>query len=406
MAIFCGQFGSLFISAIFCTYQLYIVCVQYLQYDVSTTTTLTYPTNDTPPSITVCTTSHWPLLRPFRDKLTPSLIGKLTNQSFHDRIGCLKEGQYLIMSDKMENFTASKLIKRYHVCYEYAFNSSVKFNFARSSRLLYIKLSSVTFDKLLFVHIHGSNTDISGNFNNLEFPSIIINKSRDYSFTYDHYDLHCQPYPYVTDCYDYNQIKCGTQSRCIEECINANLLKNYNHLNDQFVFRQLDNTSLYFNQYQVYRDRHERARKVCFPRFRWRPCHQQLYTHYSIPRIEPIGHGGIRYGPGYAPSTMVVYKPTMVLTDFVIYVLSTVGFWLGVAPPTILFNIQRYVVSQIATDQTNQSKRAKVNMERFISRQIKTNHELNVRLDLLNRQLVSIKKNCNSNSSRMSRVEI
>ena len=389
MAIFCDQLGSFLISAIFCTYQLYIVCVQYLQYDVSTMTTLTYPTNNTPPSITICTESHLQLLEPFKSNLTPSLIDKLTNYSFHEEIWFFTERNFVRLSDKMENFTASKLIKRYHICYEYAFNSSVKVNYARTDRVLYIKLSSVTFGKLMMVHIHSHDTDISGSFDSMEFPGIVIHKSRDYSFIYDHYDLHFQPYPYVTDCMDYKWFKCGSQSKCLDECINNYLLRYYNQLNDNYVFRKFSNDTISYSDSLVETDYHQVALGKCAPYFRQRPCHFHLHTHYSIPTSRPLGHGAIIYGPGYAPCTMVDYMPTMVLTDFVIYALSTVGFWLGVAPPTLLYSVQTYIASKITNDRINQSDRNQLNTARFISYQIKINRELNTKLDRISRSHVN-----------------
>ena len=45
---------SCIICTLLCLYQVNQVCVQYFAYDVNTSVVLRYPTNDTPPAITVC----------------------------------------------------------------------------------------------------------------------------------------------------------------------------------------------------------------------------------------------------------------------------------------------------------------------------------------------------------------
>ena len=53
--------------------------------------------------------------------------------------------------------------------------------------------------------------------------------------------------------------------------------------------------------------------------------------------------------PSFMPVTRIVYSPTISLIDFIVYILSTISFWLGIAPLSILFDIYDRIVSKLAT---------------------------------------------------------
>ena len=97
-----------------------------------------------------------------------------------------------------------------------------------------------------------------------------------------------------------------------------------------------------------------KANEVCMKMFPKKECHQLIYSSSKLLiSSRSYSYFQLIYSAKKSPFTYVTYNPSLVVIDFVVYVLSTISFWLGIAPLTMMLDIRKWFEKRKKRNQTH-----------------------------------------------------
>ena len=158
---------------------------------------------------------------------------------------------------------------------------------------------------------------------------------------------------------------------------------------------------------------HGKIVKECENRFKSPDCYSTLYVKYSNPEksdekeYKNASELILILRSSHMPVTRIVYSPSISLIDFIVYILSTISFWLNVAPLSILFDIYDRILRKIETDRHGQSQgQYHRNRRRHADQIQRLRTELNAQDQRLNEQERRHRLELDTLRMRMDRMNI
>ena len=156
--------------------------------------------------------------------------------------------------------------------------------------------------------------------------------------------------PYRTDCVDYRQYDCKSQHSCIGKCVSDSLYEHLDlicggllttDLNNRTQFVPLNGSlekTLGFGKhpnynYSIYVQVSLYFHYECQKKFEKDACYQSIYSDYSTPDFtEQSNEMTVNIKSGRRPNMFIQFVPKLTTIDFIVYVLSSISFWLCFNP--------------------------------------------------------------------------
>lgn len=149
--------------------------------------------------------------------------------------------------------------------------------------------------------------------------------------------------PY-TNCFDYATHFGAKDSRdCVDNCVSRLLLRknlwDNTHLANE-VIAMKEELEIVTSRMKESHGRYKEVFGNCTNKCRnGDPCSMEFFAT-EVTRSETGGDDlSLMLKTSTHPYTYSTYTPALSLTDFVVYVLSTFSFWLGIAPLTLMFKV-------------------------------------------------------------------
>ena len=144
------------------------------------------------------------------------------------------------------------------------------------------------------------------------------------------------PFPFQTDCRDYESEDFDSQIDCINDCMNKSTVAAFNKI--PFSIFQLDPIELkHINTRdlgnEIFADQFQKIETKCLDQCNQADC-DDSYTLSQVSKEEKVnGGGGLSFmvNAPRGPSFLVTHRPLMPLTDYLVYVLSCFGTWFGLS---------------------------------------------------------------------------
>lgn len=168
--------------------------------------------------------------------------------------------------------------------------------------------------------------------------------------TFEEVEQKLLPAPYATNCLDYHDLKLGTKVYCYKQC----LMKRYNKHFGGSVKRKafiaagsewervpFEKSGEKYSGNALREDQLICGRKCARSECRF---HQfkTIATSKTKTTSESSGNKIMVLAPSH-PKLTVVYKPLIIMIDFITYVFSCVSFWFGWSPLMLIFSAASYL---------------------------------------------------------------
>ena len=355
---------SLLICSSGCIWQLTLVFDQYFRYYVSTEVMVRYLTHDTPPAISICEPSNLRTPLDIYNK-TPTPEEFITGFRIQDPNSVVVEytsySESPEMINALENLTLfyemSKYVKLAGPCYRYGHRVNVKMDLTHSHELVnfqfYLENSPLAgMDFRLYIIMHSADTDWNKKDEDSEVAFISkdnLNQTLIYAFEY--YEQSKLESPYTTKCYNYLKSGCKSRDHCIEQCLQQYFNLNGFWLTDAAIYDFNSTVVVHYSpgEYQSVRERCEEKHA--------RPnCREKIFTNYAKPTYRDLGKsGGINlfFYQSHRPSVFITFRPYLAVIEFVIYVFSTLSFWLCVTPLSLLIGFGEIAKERVKRKKAN-----------------------------------------------------
>ena len=379
-----------------CSWQLQLICNQYFKYDVITQISILTPDTLEPPSLTTCFPLESVLPKTNNDFIgsynsndnlnEPICVYNNKTPSINEITDMVKIG---VTWEELPNKTSyeqpydrMKISKSFHnprVCYTFDVNETFPGNWSNS-------ITGEEFYKIDFmanfnttqlpytVYIHSIDRTIGSHDTPFIQNLLVLAKSpfssppppgalgqrgtiggkvEDYTkLTYDKYRSELLTPPYVSDCEHYDQTHghCNSKLRCIEMCVIDGFIEKLGKLPNLSLIGNVTSELALIGEFDPSNDSLQSTidhiQWTCAAKYQKQDCVQDKYHLYhgqkSVFTVIQSDAIKIALAPSPKPEIHSIYKPSLLLIDFVVYILSTVGFWLGVAPLSILFEINLF----------------------------------------------------------------
>ena len=227
---------------------------------------------------------------------------------------------------------------------------------------------------------------------------------------YDYSAFQLLPAPYKTKCVDYqNLLGCQSREKCIEICISNSELNQFETLASDIHYEMTNLTNIgnssmgqyrFFglNEESNYKSRFNKMLRsiahTCHRKYVETECIDQSYHNLQVSAIAEKGQPSSSYQLRTMPSSsaarfITIALPVVSLTDFVVYIMSVVSFWLTVSPYDLMEWFIRRMAEKINGDQ-RPSNRSLINMDiRSFQRRLDRVETL---FEIVNRMKVQIRK--------------
>lgn len=357
-----------------CLVQVINISHDYFRYGTTTKTTISYPEYVLPPNISFCSRIgevvdiekahqlHNITFNGVDDqfhlevftKLTLSQIFNLVPVANETLLSCrLREpGQYFSHSEERcsRYFSVSRYFMQNSICYLYAFTPEGLYDFESVSqadidrgRIYSLHLSYERFKRVkyltIIVHASPLPTD-SRYFSARTLRKIFSNENYSsqtgYTCSYVEFTAELLPFPYDTSCGLNNGL---LQTDCNQICLTEKAMRTFNRIPFNWLITEA-NTSYLDNKLLANADFKNKTLQRLFTKIQHR-CRDQcrisdcLEYHFSTKLLD------IDYQTDYMihvrvllpldPSVRVVFDAKFSTTDYIVFVMSCLGTWLGIS---------------------------------------------------------------------------
>jgi len=221
---------------------------------------------------------------------------------------------------------------------------------------------------------------------------------------FDYIEVELLPSPYVTNCIDYKKsFNCMSRAHCIEKCHEQFEMSKFGrHAFD--VHHQIDNTSKYdsiplfqhqINNLTALKERLHYLTTECERLVRNTDCREQFYVNHKMQRNRWTNRKvTLCFYPKNRPPVSCKALPVLPPVDFVVYVLSVLGFWLAISPLAVLEWLgERYSrrSNTIEPNLQHQLNLEKVKVKRLKSVIRELENRMNDRFNTIDQEIVKIK---------------
>lgn len=320
-------------------WQVYYISRQYFAYNYVTRVVIEHPDELQLPATVVCFTIQ------FESSLNQILTARImlektaTVDEFVDNI---------ILGTSQSRGNMHKHLLQQMVCYVLAPNVTVA-GTDRSFNQYWLYLALLNMKSIpqrkpmkgfLFLD---KLRDHTFNYNSFQvFDIAADNSDNSYIYKYTHYERELLPPPYATNCCDYKtQTQFDSQQDCIDNCKIKKFIEQVNYLPDFTLiskpfdypifspFGYAHNESLKGITDQIKRD----CKQLC----NMKDCYISTFVPYLSKRLTVNSANGQKQlifsiAVPNQPKFTCIYTPIMHLTDYAIYLISCVSFWLGFSP--------------------------------------------------------------------------
>lgn len=322
-------------------FQIYQVSEQYFRYETVTQLSIYYPKEVVPPKVAACFARDLGsnIFKDIETRIRIEINGRrLLNPKAIILNGTTNAEKYRL------NITKFK--KNYHECFSLALRNDEPFEarwlttVSAEPQFFEVLMNASTLSGLEIVQffLKDRQLDFFGpSENGVESIRKLSNSTSGYghqnfiSLSYSNFKSHLLKHPYKTDCIDYVDHALESQHHCIDSCI----LKEYNSIFDfdplsvltrNPKFKRPSSKEMATNWYRM-----ASIDELCSDKCRQQDCKKDLY----VPKIigtEALEDFGFELYLPIDPVIETKFKPEISLTDFVTYILSCIGFWLGFSP--------------------------------------------------------------------------
>lgn len=377
------------LALIGCLWQLFDISQEYLAYDAVTQLTIRRPKRIIPPSLVICidyvsllnettkprvanlTLDNILDISPEYDKLTTNCSRHETDGYAWHEVNCSSA------------FKVTKFVKQGYTCYDYTLSSNASISYRHLTNSFYTPhVFRIIWDPLLITQVNymtfymkSPSRQLRGNCdafaeNTRDIVDAKTGESEQNAvwFTYATFNSVLLPLPYKTRCRNYTDSGFKSQEHCYEKCVRNLAVQEINKM--PFSIR-VTRTTQYRNLTVISGTDIENVtlakqlsnlEKRCDLNCESPDCNEQDI----VPRIIANAKGFKPEFTVYAsnePDITTRFKPKVTMVEFLTYVLSIVGCWLGISPLGALIGIDVFgrlrdcsCFSGKQSDKTNENK--------------------------------------------------
>lgn len=195
--------------------------------------------------------------------------------------------------------------------------------------------------------------------------------SKLFTIKYIIYVSHLLPSPYSTNCIDYTGKMLDGTGHCYEQCARNESLKAFDKLFPGPVINEKDNYSLLSlsNQTRETYEKIERIKSACSMVCNMKNCTDYVITPY-LDTMTDFSRMIFDVCFPNQPNIVTEYSPYLSLANFIVSMLSTIGFWIGIS----LFDVQQLITGLIVKSNKKNVDGAKSSVMRRRRKSSLVNH--------------------------------
>lgn len=342
------NFVSWTVSTVGLGWQLYFIFNQYFAYPTSTNVNIDIPEIAVVPNVSIYHGSSGEHKAAMERNETLESVCKLSPH--------LGQTKYAFEIQGKTRYATNKLISYALVQYDFLYRHQHDL-LSDTMVVFYSNATQLPANGTYYIEAHTKFSAASTAAVDAKFSALITY----YVITYELFSSQLLEPPYRTQCYDYDTIGYVSARDCFEDCRKSLAVEKFNQFYfDTFVEcepRMKYNNATSSNCYRVDNNMCEpaqlasaraniesRCRRHCFL---GRPCYKDITVTTIIAKGHSPDTAQFKYffylDTPKRPFTATVHEPAITLTDFIVYVLSSFSFWLGVAPLTMMSNFRKIV---------------------------------------------------------------